>query len=93
MLQLICTKHAKQYARALSIGNLSQLIYIYIYIFFFFVLIFLKIGGLCLSFLLDWFGVQREEFLLRHEEESEQIKNMEKKSFGDREQYMPFVFK
>ena len=31
LLQLICTKHAKQYARALSIGNLSQLIYIYIY--------------------------------------------------------------
>ena len=53
-------------------------IYIYIYIYIF-VLIFLKIGGLCLSFLLDWFGVQREEFLLRHEEESEQIKNMEKK--------------
>ena len=55
---------------------LNWYIYIYIYIF---VLIFLKIGGLCLSFLLDWFGVQREEFLLRHEEESEQIKNMEKK--------------
>ena len=44
-----------------------------------FILIFLKIRGLCLSFLLDWFELQREEFMLWHEEESEQIENTEKK--------------
>ena len=46
-------------------------------IFFFFV-IFLKIHGLCISFLLDWFELQCEAFMLWREEESEQIENMEK---------------
>ena len=47
-------------------------------VFFFFLVIFLKIHGLCISFLLDWFELQREAFMLWHEEESEQIENMEK---------------
>ena len=46
--------------------------------FFFFFVIFIKIHGLCISFLLDWFELQREAFMLWHEEESEQIENMEK---------------
>ena len=37
-------------------------------------------------YLLDWFELQREAFMLWGEEESEQTENMEKKSFGESEQ-------
>ena len=50
----------------------------------FFFVIFLKIHVLCISFGLV--ELQREAFMLWHEEESEQIESMEKKSFGESEQ-------
>ena len=37
-------------------------------------------------YLLDWFELQREAFMLWGEEESEQTENMEKNSFGESEQ-------
>lgn len=37
-------------------------------------------------YLLDWFELQREAFMLWREEESEQTENMEKKLFGESEQ-------